>query len=235
MRAFRHVPGLVIYAIALLTGCSSQVDSDYRGESLGTLRGTLQGDPGLSALEETAIAVVWELKAPDAFEKGLMYGEFISVSGSFPVGFRLNIIQPPAPELLRELADGNSLVVGRIYWVPLDAFMPQAGGGNTTARLGSAPDQVLVYVRDDVAESSATSRFLHGMPRAGYHVFDVERPEPILPCETSVLHDQQGYPQVTSSCVRNALRLAPDDLDSNVIVKANNATDLLYEDLEPPR
>ena len=76
-----------------LFACDSQVESDYPGEPMATLRGSVAAGSALTAIPDVAAAVVWNKGDPRVI------GERIDVSGEdFPSSFTLDLYAPPPPE-----------------------------------------------------------------------------------------------------------------------------------------
>ncbi|MET0411007.1 MAG: hypothetical protein ABW217_06910 [Polyangiaceae bacterium] len=219
----------LVLGFALTSGCSGQVDSDYRGES-PDVAATLDIDPRQKLEGDTAIALIWELMSPRAFDLGQPFGDFVSVTPKSATTFRINVIQPPTPELLVDVVDGNALAVAKLLWVHVDApsFAPAPAGAYSI--LGAAENHVLVYVRDDVAVDSETARFLHDTPAAGYHIYELDRAELVPPCETRSWREGD-CDQVESTCARDVLLPTPDDLRTSVPITASGNDRFLFEDL----
>lgn len=118
--------------------------------------------------------------------------------------------------------------MARILWVEPEGFDPVPGGGFSS--YGSAGEHAVVYLADDVMAGGATSRFLHGTPSAGYHIVSVDRPQSESCMLTAVL-DERLFPRYSGTCPRNALSIAPDDLNTTVVVTPG-WDELVYEDIE---
>jgi hypothetical protein len=91
--------GFVPLASALLA-CGSQVDTDYRGEPMATLRGVVATSASLESVPEVSAAIVWNATDPRYI------GERVAVDGDFPSSFSLQLYGPPPPEAeVRTMAD----------------------------------------------------------------------------------------------------------------------------------
>jgi hypothetical protein len=129
------------------------------------------------------------------------------------------------------MADGNALAVARIWWMDPVGFDPVQVTGTMYQGYGGADDNVIVYVARDVVAGEATSRFLHGTPSAGYHILSVARP-PEIGCWLTGVPDARGFERLSGTCPRNALTVAPEDLNTTVVVAPSGMERLVYEDLE---
>lgn len=98
MQRLRRQPGgrttwlLALLASALLA-CSSQVESDYRGEPIATMHGVVAASAELDVPDVSA-AIVWV----HADRQPRLVGERIDVTDSFPASFTLNLYTPPPVE-----------------------------------------------------------------------------------------------------------------------------------------
>src|SRR5688572_18255149 len=76
-----------------LFACSSQVQSDYPGEPIATLRGEVTAKAAnLEAIPDVSAAIVWSQVKPE------FVGERVDVQGSFPASFKLDLFEPPPAE-----------------------------------------------------------------------------------------------------------------------------------------
>jgi hypothetical protein len=91
--------------MAGLLGCSAQVEPDYRGEPLATVRGALvTGDQ--AAPSEVDAALVWVSGAAD--EDGWPIAR-VRVRGEFPAQFTIEVFDPP-PSSTVPVQQGDTLV-----------------------------------------------------------------------------------------------------------------------------
>lgn len=77
-----------------LLACSSQVESDYRGEPIATMHGVVSTRAELDSIPDVSAAIVWL----HADSQPRMVGERIDVTDSFPASFTLNLYGPPPSE-----------------------------------------------------------------------------------------------------------------------------------------
>ena len=79
-----------------LSGCSAQVDSDYQGEPLATIRGTVALKSGaLDGDRPVNAAILWVYQDSANQYQPKYVGDRISVRGSFPANFTLDVYTPP--------------------------------------------------------------------------------------------------------------------------------------------
>jgi hypothetical protein len=222
---------IVGFCAVSLMACSAQVDSDYRGESLGALRLSLRASEDDVVPSDTAVGVVWDLVDPDGYSEPTQFGELIDVTGEVPFDVELDLSQPPPEVLLVEMADGNALAVANIRWLDRTGFNNTVSG-ETYSLYGAATEYAVVYLAEDVVPDGATSRFLHGTPSAGYHLMTIDWPPPPEECWLRTTEDERRFPRHAGTCPRNALTLAPEDLNATVVVTPGPLERLVYEDIE---
>jgi hypothetical protein len=222
---------IVRWGALSLMACGAQVDSDYRGERLGALRLALRAGPDDAVPSDTAVGVVWDLIDPEGYSEPTQFGELIDVTGDVPFDVELDLSQPPPEVFLVDMADGNALAVANIRWIDRLGFN-NTTTGDTFTIYGSAVANAVVYLAEDVVPEGATSRFLHGTASAGYHLLSIGWPPPPESCWLSTKPDERSFPRHTGTCPRNALTLAPDDLNTTVVVAPGPLLRLVYEDLE---
>ena len=93
-RLFGLRPERLLWCVPLacsLFACSSQVQSDYQGEPVATLRGKVVAKKA-SLESDVNAAIVWNTVDPRYL------GERIDVSGGFPASFTLSLYEPPPRE-----------------------------------------------------------------------------------------------------------------------------------------
>jgi hypothetical protein len=99
MEQIRLLRGMRVWLVPLATAsfaCSSQVDSDYRGEAVATLRGAVTVQPDLESSEHVSAALLWA--APNDANGPRIIGERVDVTDSFPASFALRLYGPPPAE-----------------------------------------------------------------------------------------------------------------------------------------
>lgn len=95
-----------------LAACSAQVDSDYRGESLGAVKVALEAGEGDSVPASSAVGLIWDLIDPEGYDQGTQFGELIDVTGNIPSEIELDLAGPPPEPLLVEMAERQRAGVG---------------------------------------------------------------------------------------------------------------------------
>ncbi|HMI93720.1 MAG TPA: hypothetical protein VK509_20240, partial [Polyangiales bacterium] len=76
-----------------LLACSAQVESDYPGEPLATLRGSVTARASaLESVPAVSAGIMWSTIDPT------FVGERVEVDGSFPATFTLDLFAPPPSE-----------------------------------------------------------------------------------------------------------------------------------------
>lgn len=88
-----RVGALALLAMAgVLLACSSQVETDYRGEPVATLHGFVASRAALESETHLRAAIVWGTTEPR------FVGEHVDVSGMFPASFSLDVYAAPPEE-----------------------------------------------------------------------------------------------------------------------------------------
>jgi hypothetical protein len=224
MRHRVFVP-VVMFACGF-AACDGVRESDYEGEVLASLEGTITKSGDTDEMGDIGVAVFWELvnNVP-----GLRFAEFTEVTSDFPSSFRLDFHQPPEEELLVEFPDGNAVVLGRIYVTSDDSEDPPVIGENGYGYgyWACTQERVIAFIREDVVSGSAAASYLgcgldtEGSPpcsalTAGYHLMDLEPGENAtgngdgLGCSSAVPPEDPGY------CEPDDVRLAADDLETRI-------------------
>lgn len=85
---------------AFPAGCDSQAPPDYRGEPLGTIRGTII-DASSNPPEAPQVVLLWHHE--DEEDRDAPVGVETQVSGDFPASFRLDLFEPPPEDTLGAL------------------------------------------------------------------------------------------------------------------------------------
>jgi len=218
-----------------LAACDGVRDSDYQGEILATLEGTLTapGDPS-ELPEDIGVAILWEMMT---YVPGLRFADFTEVTGEFPSRFRLDLHQPPDEGLLVEFPDGNAIALGRLYLTTPDSLDPILGeNGYGYGYSACTPDTVIAYIRDDVAAGSGAAAYLGcgletpGSPpcsalTAGYHVMNVELGQfwdGKSRCSMDVPPDDPLY------CEPDDVRLTEKDLETEIEIAVPDQCNFLY-------
>ncbi|WP_437315242.1 hypothetical protein [Sorangium sp. So ce385] len=159
----------------LLAACGdAQVGSDYPGEALLTLEGTIVNELGVAPAGPVEAVLVWN--ADDTDSGSRIIPVRASATGSFPASFTLSIHAPP-PE--RALNDFSEFIFEntRVGIATVEAALDEASAGERTS-LGVDENHVIVYVEGDMAEGGLWSNFFGGRLAPGYHVMEVWPREP---------------------------------------------------------
>lgn len=151
-----------------LLGCSAQVDGEYQGEPLATIRGTVTSTRGaLEADQPVVAAVLWYVQTPADQIEPKFVGDRVSVRGSFPANFTLDIFNPP-PKVAEMTMNydfeqmGISLPIGTplgIWTGFVVALDPRAKDDDIKAEdiLGIDISHTLIYLEDSGATWDGTS------------------------------------------------------------------------------
>ncbi|WP_438005445.1 hypothetical protein WME89_43090 [Sorangium sp. So ce321] len=164
----RSILGLVIPA--LLAACGdSQVGSDYPGEALLTVQGTIVNELDAAPTGPVDAVLVWNNERSDSGSEN--HPVRATAVGSFPASFTLSLHEPP-PESglndIRELGFEDTRVgIGIIV-----AALSEEHAASEPTRLGVDEHHVIVYVESEMDEDGVWSAFFGGALAPGYHVMD---------------------------------------------------------------
>jgi hypothetical protein len=230
-------PALIIsLACGLTAACDGVRDSDYEGEVLAALQGTiLAPEEDVYLPEGIGVAVLWEVMN---YVPGLQFMDFAEVTGEFPSRFRLDLHQPPDEGLLVEMPDGNAITLGRLYLTSPeteDPILHEHGFSYTYS--ACTPATAIAFIRDDVAPGSAAAAYFGcglGTPdsppcsalTAGYHVMDLFLDDHVGEgCDVYAAPDEEAY------CEPNDVRLTEQDLETEIeIVVPENCHPVDYRE-----
>ena len=160
---------LALAAFPSLTACDAQTDPSYGGEPLATVRGTITSE--LDDPPELVASLVWEVWTTQGDSAASAQ---VPVTGSFPAAFTMELLAPPADDMLNPSLGPDEPYVGTAYITALPPVPVEPLGDEDL--LGISPDHVLVYVSSDIQPGSQWDAFLHGALATGYHLMVVHRP-----------------------------------------------------------
>jgi hypothetical protein len=216
------LPALILSLVGgLAAACDGVRDSDYEGEVLATLQGSISApEEDVSLPDDLGVAALWEVRN---YVPGLQFMDFAEVTGEFPSRFRLDLHQPPDDGLLVEMPDGNAIALARLYLTSpetQDPFFYENGFGYSYS--ACTPATAIAFIRDDVAPGSAAAAYFGcglGTPdsppcsalTAGYHVMDLLLDDHVGEgCDVYAAPDEAGY------CEPNDVRLTEQDLETEI-------------------
>lgn len=163
-------------AAALVAGCQTQAETDYRGEPMAELGGIIT-----SSVDDPPSP----LKAVLAWSNTARFGdtfvvEEAVVNAEFPIHFDISLYRPPGDEGLNDYTYGGlrpdeaHIGVAHILALPadLDLSMDWEETGGPTV-FGIAEHQLMVYVDRDVLPGTFSAGMLGGELEAGFHLMEV--------------------------------------------------------------
>ncbi|XXY15604.1 hypothetical protein WME88_45940 [Sorangium sp. So ce216] len=161
-----------IFSLALpvlLAACGDpQVGSDYHGESLLTINGTIVNELGEAPAGPVDAVLVWNSMTTEADNENFPIRT--TVTGSFPAAFTLSIHEPPLAESLNDLTEVG-LVDTRVGIATIAALGEDSAGEDR--ELGVDEHHVIVYVESEMDDDGAWSNIFGGPLAPGFHVMDV--------------------------------------------------------------
>ncbi|WP_437503157.1 hypothetical protein [Sorangium sp. So ce1099] len=165
---FRSILSLALPVLIAACG-DSQVGSDYAGESLLTVQGTIVNELDEPPAGPVEAVLVWNADDDDTGSRIIPVRA--SATGSFPASFTLSIHAPPPERALNDFSEfyfENT----RVGIATVEAAFDEASAGEGTS-LGVDENHVIVYVEGEMAEGGLWSNFFGGRLAPGYHVMDV--------------------------------------------------------------
>jgi hypothetical protein len=214
-RASRHPPLalLLLAAVAAAYGC----DGGYRGEPLARLGGIIN-----SSVDEppsTLQAVLYWSTVVNPGGDTSIPEQAVIVSLAFPARFQLELYEPPVDQAFNDFTRGGTMPeearigVAHIVAWPADYDVGQDEVGDGPEVYGLAEHHLLIYVDRDIQAGTESYDLVGGELEAGYHLmdaFDVEDP---------ICSDEF-----------DCMRLAPDDLDTEIRIRIDQADLLEFPD-----
>ena len=86
---------LTLLSVIAAAGCDSQAPSDYQGDVLGTIQGTIRNQAA-SAPGAAEVVLLWHYETPD--DQEVPVAMKTEVEGGFPASFTLDLFEPPPEE-----------------------------------------------------------------------------------------------------------------------------------------
>lgn len=153
--------------------CGAQVDPEYKGEAIATVKGALNSQlSSPPANGEAEVSLVWQVTAgsPD-----YVVSEKVPVSLSMPATFAMSLFAAPQPRALNDYARNGAMPEESRIGVAFVVVNPPGEEPTEDNILGMAEDHLVVYVDKDVQPGSFSEKLLNGQLKAGYHVMEVKR------------------------------------------------------------
>jgi len=193
-------------ALSFAAACDGQNGSDYQGETLADIVGTVTSN--VETATEMSAALVWNNSALDPDTKTI---EYVAVDGSFPSNFHIEVFTPPPEAVLNDytsLGDGNARIgIAYIAALPTAETLED---GLSNIPVAISEDYMLVYVESDIAPGTASAELLGEALSAGFYlmqVLDVDDPA----CPGEVFDCLRVAPEGTSVPL---IIQKPEDIDT---------------------
>jgi hypothetical protein len=159
----RWCPITLASTLALLGGCDAQAGSDYNGQPLATLRGTVNNASGIPPVYQLDAALLWRGGGP-ASPDTIMGASAVQIEKMFPAQFTITIFVPPP---LTAYAGGTlPYAVASIGAITHGAPLAHIADGS--AVLGQLADPLLYYFRSAVPSGLMQQQY--GPLAKGYHL-----------------------------------------------------------------
>jgi len=148
-------------AAALLGGCDGQAGTDYYGQPLAVLKGTVSNQSGVPPTHQIDAALLW--RAPSGSD-AIMSATPVTIEKLFPAQFTITIYLPaPAAAFQSTTLPYAVANVGAITHGATPSEIASGGGV-----LGRLADPLLYYFRSDVPAGLLEQQY--GAMRKGYHL-----------------------------------------------------------------
>ncbi|WP_434420151.1 hypothetical protein [Nannocystis pusilla] len=168
MRTHTFITALTLFAAA--PACDANVDADYQGEPLLTLRGEV-AKPDKAPTQDVEVVVAW---FPFKIGENYMVAQKAAVEGSFPASFALDLYTAPDASMLSEFDENDpGFAIAYIFAVPAGTDLGEFGGEEEPPIAGVVETHLLVYAAGDLPENHDTVTFgIFPEPlKAGFHLF----------------------------------------------------------------
>ncbi|WP_437544109.1 hypothetical protein WME97_34915 [Sorangium sp. So ce367] len=162
---------IVSFALPLLlAACGDpQVGSDYPGEALLTVRGTIANELDEAPAGPVDAVLVWNIEQVGSGNEN--FPVRATAVGSFPASFTLSIHEPPPESGLNDLSEvgleDTRVGIGIIVAAPSGVY-----ADSESSWLGVDEHHVIVYVESEMDEDGGWSNLFGGPLAPGYHVMD---------------------------------------------------------------
>ncbi|WP_438038867.1 hypothetical protein [Sorangium sp. So ce128] len=216
----------------LLAACGDpQVGSEYPGEALLTVEGTIVNELDVAPAGPVDAVLVWNTQGDVE-----NYPVQTAVTGSFPASFTLSIHAPPQESALNDFSEFG-LVDTRVGIATVEAALDEASAGEGTS-LGVDEDHVIVYVESEMAEGGFWSNLFGGQLSPGFHVMDVVSREGDVDAELQAAFDACDAAATTeaehNACagydVKVKIRPSAGGSSTSLTVRMAPSADLTYPD-----
>ncbi|KYF78855.1 hypothetical protein BE11_30720 [Sorangium cellulosum] len=205
----------VVASSFLLLACDAQVDPEYRGEPLATIRGAIVDSGGVDSGDLYTAILNYNFLIDD-----VSHIDIAPVTGSFPAEFTIDLNVPPPVEVLNDFTRGGTLPSESRFSTGYIAVLHEGMDPNTDpgSIAGLAEEYMLVYVETDVQPGTQSERFLGGALTAGYHLM---KWRPMTEAELQAQEDCKLTTPEPGSCgdAHDHLVPNPEEFDSEVTIK----------------
>lgn len=206
---------VLLAALTGATGCELQAGTDYRGDPLARLSGTITSsvdDPPATLRP----LLGWSNTANPGGDTGVL--EEAQVTVEFPARFHFELYRPPADQGLNDYTRGGTRPdEARIGVAHIAAWPAELDPQDEEAEpeiYGIAEHHLLIYVDRDIQAGTISARILGGELEAGFHVMDViENGEP--GCQDDLF---------------DCMQPSPADLDTEIDIRIDHADLLDFPD-----
>ena len=154
---------LLLSGLAASAGCDSQAGTDYRGEPLALVLGTMTSEVDDAPAEMEAL-LLWNVEAGS--EQDHVVTDRLQVSGGYPAEFGMELFDVPDDDALNQFGDESRFGVAYILALPAGYDLES---DEAPAVMG-AGSHVLAYVESDIEPGTTAERILGGALEAGYHL-----------------------------------------------------------------
>jgi hypothetical protein len=165
----------ILAALPFAAACSSQADTQYRGEPLATITGTVQPQANVPPPGPSNVALLWaeDCYGPNAKPAECAprrhLGTHVPVQGQFPASFTLSVYTPPPDERMIDCGPG------RIAVAVIAVVKQEADTSNLQMSdiVGATIEFEVLYADRDIGSvrrGAPCDGILPGPISAGYHL-----------------------------------------------------------------
>jgi hypothetical protein len=187
---------LSVCLLSWTASCDRVVDSSYQGEPQFTLDGSIWSQT-FEQKGKTKLALLW-LRPTLVHDPA---DATVLSELTYTTNFSLPVYAPPRAELLVDRSNGRQPDEPRVAVAYVVAYAPDVIDYlDRRTLLGISVDRAVVYVSAPVQPGSATEKFLHATPAAGFHVMKLvgRRSRP-----------QSCYGREVENCADDRMELRP--------------------------
>jgi hypothetical protein len=166
-----------------MSACDGQAQSDFPGDSLGTLQGTIRSEATLPPASSDVV-LLWRTESEPDVE--VLSGHKVTVQGEFPASFTLDLYEPPPDETMHFVdAEPDVSSEYRISASRIDVYPAGTTEYGDENALSWEEHHLVVYAEQEIPAGATV--FSDAVVPAGYGLFDPKKSgNVVVPIDTAI-------------------------------------------------